>query len=105
MRQRKPKPGGRQLNLFSVIVLAMFAYFIYVCVGQQLELNAINQEKAAHQNRLNQLMQTKAELKDERDRLNTPAYIEKIAREELGLVKPGEVPYIPSDKSGLSKTD
>ena len=30
-----------------------------------------------------------------KNKLNSPAYVEKIAREQLGLVKPGEVPYIP----------
>ncbi|CQR72945.1 hypothetical protein SpAn4DRAFT_3405 [Sporomusa ovata] len=32
----------------------------------------------------------------EKEKLSTAAYIEKVAREQLGLVKPGEVPYIPS---------
>jgi len=32
---------------------------------------------------------------DEKKHLASPTYVEKIAREQLGLVKPGEVPYIP----------
>ncbi len=33
-------------------------------------------------------------LEEEKKQLQTPEAIEKVAREELGLVKPGEVPYV-----------
>jgi len=48
---------------------------------------------------MEQLQQINANLNDERTKLNKPTYIEKIAREELGLVKPGEIPYIPAGKN------
>lgn len=35
-----------------------------------------------------------ARLEERRDRLSDPEHIELHAREELGLVKPGEVPYV-----------
>jgi len=45
-----------------------------------------------------ELVQAKEQLRDQNDLLreeirllHTPAYIEKLAREQLGLVKPGEV--------------
>lgn len=34
------------------------------------------------------------ELKEETSRLNTDAYIEQQARERLGLIKPGEEPFL-----------
>ena len=45
--------------------------------------------------RIAELEQSNKSLADEKSKLSSPAYVEKIAREELGLVKPGEVPYIP----------
>jgi len=38
------------------------------------------------------------ELKEEIERVKSPAYVEKIAREELGLVKPGEILLIPVEE-------
>lgn len=35
-----------------------------------------------------------ASLEDRKDRLNDPGQLELHAREELGLVKPGEIPYV-----------
>jgi cell division protein FtsL len=74
-------------------------YSLYILAGQQVELNAINKEKEAVQQKIEQLQQTNASLNEERSKLNKPSYIEKLAREELGLVKPGEVPYVPAGKN------
>ncbi len=44
-----------------------------------------------------------AELEERKERLHDPAYIERLARERLRFVRPGEVPFIvltPSGKPG-----
>lgn len=40
------------------------------------------------------LRRENAQLREEIRRLHTPLYIERLAREQLGLVKPGEIPVI-----------
>lgn len=52
------------------------------------EINA-SYEKAVQEN---------VRLTKEKDGLNTLTHIEKLAREELGMVKPGEIPYISPKK-------
>lgn len=45
-----------------------------------------------------------AELEEEKERLQNPAYIERLARERLRFVRPGEVPFIvltPSSAPGV----
>ena len=42
--------------------------------------------------------QINEELSREKDNLNKFEYVEKVAREELGMTKPGEVPYISEVK-------
>jgi cell division protein FtsB len=88
-----------RIRWYRLVVLAVVGYCLYVLAGQQLEMNAVNRETEATRIRLEQLRQSGESLKDEKDRLSTPAYVEKIARDELGLVKPGEVPYIPVEKN------
>lgn len=89
------RPVKYRIRWFRLTMLAVVGYCLYVLAGQQVELNAVNREAEATRNRVEQLKQANQTLTDEKARLSTPAYVEKIAREELGLVKPGEVPYIP----------
>lgn len=88
-----------RIRWFRLTVIAIVGYCVYVLVGQQAELNAVRSEEAATRVKLQQLQQTNKMLSEERIKLSTPAYVEKLARDELGLVKPGEVPYIPAEKN------
>lgn len=89
---------GRKYRLkwFRLIMVGLIAYFAYLSFGQQAQLKLINQEAGKVQNQLEEAQQLNTKLNEERSRLHDRAYVEKIAREELGLVKPGEVPYVPA---------
>ncbi len=74
------------LSIGLVIGVLGAFYPAYVWSSQlDQELTRLNQEK-------NQLVVKNQGLKEEVRRLNTPDYVEQLARQELGLVKPGEVP-------------
>ena len=60
---------------------------VLLLLGQAYRLVAVYQEKQHIEQQLQELEQEKAKLQD-------PKTIEGVAREELGLVKPGEVPYV-----------
>ena len=57
-------------------------------------LVAIYQEKQHIEQQLQELQQKNDELEQEKAKLQDPKNIENVAREQLGLVKPGEVPYV-----------
>ena len=84
-----------RIRWIRVLVLLTAAYFIFLAVGQQFELYTIQRETHNLKNRIAELEQANNAMIDEKKQLAAPAYVEKIAREQLGLVKPGEVPYIP----------
>lgn len=84
---------------FRFVVLMLVGYFAYLFISQQSQIIAINREAEVTRIQLEQAMKVNNELIEERNRLNTLSYVEKLAREELGLVKPGETPYIPSGKN------
>jgi len=52
------------------------------------EIDRLNREKAA-------LLEQQRQLEEQIVKLNTPSYIEQLAREELGLVRPGEISIAP----------
>lgn len=88
-----------RVKWFRLIVVTLSAYLIYAGVNQYNQLSAIQQEQAMIKLQLEQACEVNASLSEERKRLNDRAYIEKLAREELGLAKPGETLYMPADKN------
>ncbi|WP_110953593.1 FtsB family cell division protein [Anaerosinus massiliensis] len=91
--------GKRKINWFRTVLIVMVTYFGYVAFNQQIHMNDIEQEQELANARLSEAQQMNHTLLEEKENLNRAEYIEKIAREELGLVKPGEMPYISSNKS------
>lgn len=91
----QPKRPYR-INWFKLLLLCVTGYFLYIIAGQQIELYKVRRQTAGARFQLEQAKRLNQELQEERNRLSTPAYVEKLAREQLGLVKPGEIPYIPA---------
>lgn len=88
----------RGFNWFILILIGVGIYFSYTVVEQQIHLNAVAEEKRATELHLTEEKILNKELNEEKAKLNDPAYVEKIAREELGMVKQGEMPYVSSKK-------
>lgn len=93
--------GRRRFRLkwFRLILMGIFIYCGYLMIGQHTQLNAICRETDSTEARLEEANKNKAALLAERTKLNDRSYIEKLAREDLGLVKPGEAPFITGPKN------
>lgn len=83
-----------RFNWFSLVLGTLCLGFAYFFVSQTFELAAIQKQCQIEQLKLQQAQEQQKNLALERDRLNTKDYIEKVAREELGLVRSGEIPYL-----------
>lgn len=55
----------------------------------------VRQQEAELYQERDRLLKEKEDLETKKADLEDPAKLEKKARDELGLVKPGEVPYVP----------
>ncbi len=80
--------------LFAFIIL----YFSSVLISQQMHLNQVGQNQLAAERRLEVAQRENERLKQEVADLNDLSHIERIAREELGLTKRGELPYSAGKK-------
>ncbi len=87
-----------RVKWFRFVAIVLVFYFIYLCVGQQSQLNAIGKETDNARTQLAQFQQVNTNLKEELNALQDRKYVEKLARDELGLVKPGESPYVIVEK-------
>ncbi|WP_455630296.1 FtsB family cell division protein [Megamonas sp.] len=75
----------------------IIAYLGFIIVKQEVYMTELDQETVVTQSRLDKAKQINDKLKQEKANLEKRDYIEKVAREELGMTKPGEVPYISSE--------
>ena len=92
------KKNTFRFNWFVVTMVAIIGYFSYTFVEQQIHLNALNRDYEAAQSRLEAAKARNAELKEQRAGLESPEYIEKVAREDLGMTRQGEMPYISAHR-------
>ena len=87
MTQRK------SFNWFALIMLAMIAYFSTVLISQQVHLSHVSESQRIADKRLEKAKATNEKLRKELAELQDINNIEKLAREELGFTKEGEMPY------------
>lgn len=93
MNKRKKKSA---LGTFAV--LGFLVYFAYTMVTQQSMINAKNKELESLQQKINSVKSENDELRKKKEMLDTDEYYEKVAREKLGMVKPGEKVFFDINK-------
>lgn len=87
MRKRKG------FNWFVLVMFAMIAYFSTVLISQQVHLAHVNESQRIADKRLEKAKATNEKLRKELAELQDINNIERLAREDLGLAKQGEMPY------------
>ena len=94
---------SRRTPVYLGITAAAVIYFTVTVISQQFSLSEQNRTIDALNDKISEAQQTGEALKSEVDNLNNPEYIEHIAREQLGLVRPNERVFIDSNKSQNNK--
>ena len=80
-------------NWFALFMFVVVAYFSTVLISQQVHLSHVSETQRVADKRLEKAQQENQKLQKEYDELQDLNNIEKIAREDLGLAKDGELPY------------
>ena len=80
-------------NWFALVMFAMIAYFSTVLISQQVHLAHVSESQRIADKRLEKAKATNEKLRQELAALQDINNIEKLAREDLGLAKEGEMPY------------
>ncbi|MGI6551962.1 MAG: septum formation initiator family protein [Bacillota bacterium] len=95
-RKKKKKKLRLRRRLIPVFLLLLLAYMVFVFLGLRLQLHSINEEIAVLEKRKISLEQEYQSLLAQKEMMSSPAYVEKRAREALGLIKPGEKILLPA---------
>jgi len=81
----------KRLTINKVIIVVIFAVFIFSLVRQGIALKRIKENLSVERQNLNQLKEENEKLQAEVESAQSDyEYIEKLARERLGLIKDGE---------------
>lgn len=85
----------RRVNWPKFLVILFFGiYALATFVKQENEINKYEKEKASYIEQINLANQKHEEYKNYSEYVNSDEYIEKIAREKLGMLLPEERVYI-----------
>ena len=77
------------IGLFILTILVLIIF-----LPSYTKMQDLKQKNLDYKKQIEQLQQKSAELKEEKRLLETdPVYLEKVAREKMGLIREGEVVY------------
>ena len=96
-KEKEKARSGRGFNWFAILMIVIVAYGGWILADQQMTLGALEDDMTAARERLQAARTENQQLQDENVQLHDDAYIEKLAREELGMTRKGEMPYIYAD--------
>lgn len=90
----------KNVNLKGIIVVLIIGVFSISLMKQLTVLRRIKNDIAIQTKELEELKEKNVKLQAELDRAQSNnEYLEKLARERLGLIKEGEQQVIPSDNA------
>jgi cell division protein FtsB len=86
-------------RLFRILLLIIILFSVYKFYENYRVIKDLEHRIMELEGNIVRAMEEKNRLEEELENVNNPEYIEKIAREELGLVKPGELLIIPVEET------
>jgi cell division protein FtsL len=88
------KPGLRLTPRASIVALVVFIAAIFAVAPARAYLQQRSEQQRLTE-QVGQLQQQNAALAQRLADLNDPAELERLARECLGMVEPGEIAFVP----------
>ncbi|WP_028257787.1 FtsB family cell division protein [Veillonella montpellierensis] len=93
--ERAKRVSRRQQNIYTRWIVIIITIVFSIVIGMQiLDLVQLHNEKVRLEKQIEELQTKNDALEAEKNKLSDPKNVEGVARDELGLVKPGEVPYV-----------
>ena len=87
-----------RVDYLRVILVVAFVFFSFTVIKQQFKINEYDVQIKSIQQDIDDAKEKTIELKAVQDKVNDDEYMEQVARNELGLVKPYEKIFIDVDK-------
>lgn len=95
---KKQSKKRYKVDYLRVILLVALVFFSITFVKQQFQINEYNVQISSIEQDIATAKEKTEQLSLVKDKVNDDEYIEQVARNELGLVKPYEKIFIDVDK-------
>lgn len=89
---------SRNINLYKIFFAVFMAYFAYTMYNQQVQINKYNSQIAMYNQDISTTDKLTTYYKSQASNMQTDDFIEKMAREKLGYVKPYEKIFVDINK-------
>ncbi len=93
---------AKKINMKVFLKKGLFCcILIYICfllISQQFSLSRLNEKKDDIEIKIAAAQKEQTELQAQKDASGTDEYLERVAREKLGYMKPSEKVFIDSSK-------
>lgn len=88
----------KKISLFNLVVFGFFVYFAYTVYDQQLQINSYNSKIETYKADIENKNKLIDYYDNQKDSIESNEYIEEVARETLGYVKPYEKIFVDANK-------
>jgi cell division protein FtsB len=95
----------RKLDIKFLLKIFVILYAFYIIISQQITMQRQKVEISNWQQELQKVKEENLRLQDEVKISKEDKYIQKLAREKLGLIKEGETPIIDSGSNNEKETN
>lgn len=85
-------------KLYKVLLVIGIIYFAYFFSLQQEKLDSYGKDKKYYESQIEDLKRQKEDLLKTKENVNSPEYIEEMAREKLDMYLPNERVYVDMSK-------
>jgi cell division protein FtsB len=86
------------MRLGTIIIAALLIYFSYITIEQEKILKNKNKELLNINNTISEEKKMQLKLEEQLNSVSTEDFIEKAARQKLGLIKEGERIFVDVNK-------
>ena len=94
----KKKKAKKKIGIVRIIFFAMLLYIMVIMINQNKMMKELEGKKMVLQKEIHTLENEIEDLNTELENSDSLEFVEKVAREELGMVKPREIIVIDKGK-------
>ncbi len=87
----------RKFKIKGILIMCFMMYAVYSLANQQLMIYKLSKVQEQKVQEINSVISDNEKLKQMIKTSNSDEYMERMAREQLGMVKPGERVYIDTN--------
>lgn len=98
MKNKSSKNRKGKMRISILIPILFIGYCGYTLFDQQLQINKYNSQISMYEKEIESKNELITYYNDQKNNINSDEYIEEVARESLGLVKPYEKIFIDANK-------